>query len=310
MDSFSFGQAIGAGFRVIGRRPLAVLAWAAVYLVFVIVPALAVLRYMLPDMIAAMQQAALHAGEHTRPDPTAMMALRSRTSGLQPALWLLSVVVNTVVIGAIFRAVLEPEDSRFGYLRLSQRELWLGLTYLVVTVMMVIMAFILIFPVAIVAGVSAALAQHGAGAPAAGVAIAVVGLAGAGLIVWVMLRLSLALPMSFAQGRFLLYESWDLTRGHALKMFGVFFVLALGLLILEGVVALTIGASLLGPMRNDPAFGTHLADKIAQFVATSWPTIAGFAVLASVIGMALHAVLLAPLAEIYRELTAEGAPAA
>ena len=34
-----------------------------------------------------------------------------------------------------------------------------------------------------------------------------------------VLRLSLALPMSFAQRRFRLYESWDLTRGQAGKMF-------------------------------------------------------------------------------------------
>ena len=34
MDSFSYGRAIGAGFRVIGRHPLAVVMWAAVYLVF------------------------------------------------------------------------------------------------------------------------------------------------------------------------------------------------------------------------------------------------------------------------------------
>src|ERR1700755_1712497 len=79
MQSFSCGAAIGAGFRVIGRHPLAVLAWAAVYLIFVLAPALAVVRYVLPDVLAgvqqAAQQAAQHPGLHARPDPAALMAL-------------------------------------------------------------------------------------------------------------------------------------------------------------------------------------------------------------------------------------------
>ena len=307
MDSFSYGRAIGAGFRVIGRHPLAVVMWAAVYLVFLLLPAIAVLRSVLPDMVAAWQQAALHAGEHARPDPAAMMALRSRAYGLQPALWLLSVVVNTVVIGAIFRSVLEPEKGRFGYLRLGGQELWLGLTYLVLTVMTVIMVFILVFPVAIAAGVSAAMAQHGTGSPLMGLVVALVALGGFGVILWVLLRLSLALPMSFAQGRFLLYESWDLTRGQALKMFGVYLVLVLGLAVLELAFVLTVGTRLYQATQADPNFWSHFADRVGQFVAPAWPTIAGFAILISVIGMAVRTVTVAPLAEIYRELTARDA---
>jgi hypothetical protein len=307
MEGFSFGQAIGAGFRVMGRNPVAVLMWAAVYLVFLLLPALALLRYVLPDMISAMQQAAEHAAEHTRPDPAAMMALRSRGYGLQPALWVLSVVVNTVVIGAIFRSVLEPEKGRFGYLRLGGQELWLGLTYLVITVMTVIMVFILVFPVAIAAGIGAAMAQHGTGTPLVGLVVTLLALGGFGVILWVLLRLSLALPMSFAQGRFLLYESWDLTRGHALKMFGVYLVLVLGLAVLELIFVFTVGASVFQARHADPQFASHFAGRIAQFVATSWPTIAGFAVLISIIGMAVRTVTVAPLAEIYRELTAREA---
>jgi hypothetical protein len=309
MGSFSFGRAIGAGFGVIGRNPLAVAVWALVYLVFVIGPTFAVLRYVLPDALAmaqqAAQQAAQHPGVHARPDPVAIMALRSRTSGLQPALWVLSMIVNAIVIGAIFRAVLEPENRRFAYLRLSRQELWLGLTYLVLVVMMAIMVLVLILPIGIAAGVSAALGLKAGSGLVAGL----VSLVGIGLVVWVALRLSLALPMSFAQGRFLLYESWDLTRGQTGKMFGVYAVLILGLLALELAILIPLGMTVVRPMQHDPAFRENIAQWVSHFLRTAWPLIAGFAVVASVLGMAVRAITVAPLAEVYRELTAHEAAA-
>lgn len=307
MDSFSYGQAIGAGFRVVGRKPLAVVIWAAVYLLLAILPALAIVAFVLPQTIAAYQQMAVHVGP---PDPAQMMALRSRSFGLQPLIWLLSVVANTLVIAAIFRAVLEPQDSRWGYLRLSAQELWLGLTYLVLAVMGVIMMFVLIVPIGIGGAVLAAVGEHGGSTGGGAALLTLIGLVGAAVIAWALLRLSLALPMSFAQGRFLLYESWGLTRGHAFKMFLVFLVLWIALAVVEIGVVSAVVFHFIPLFRHGTAWDSFNAASLSETLRRFAPAIAGFAVVGSVVGMAIHAILFAPLAEIYRELTAEDAPSA
>jgi hypothetical protein len=307
MGSFSFGRAVGAGFRVIGRHPLAVLAWAAVYLVFVILPALALAAYALPALIAATKDMASHAGG---PDLAQIMAFQTGVFGWQPAVWLLSVVVTTVVTGATFRAVLEPQNSRWAYLRLSRQELWLGLTLLVLVVMAFILMFLLLIPFGIGAGMTAAIAKHGGSTGAAVLMLVLLGLVAMGVLVWLGLRLSLALPMSFAQARFLLYESWDLTRGQALRMFLVYLALAVGLWLVEVVVVILIAAWAYAHFGGAPprmfADGVAPADVFRRF----WPMIVGFAAIGSVVATAIRTIFVAPLAEIYRELTSEAGPAA
>jgi hypothetical protein len=306
MGDFSYGRAIGAGFRLIGRRPLAVLIWAAVYLVLVVAPAVAMLALVLPRMLAAVRDIGAHNGPLTAPQ---LVALQSGAFGWQPAIWLLSIVTNTVVIGAIFRAVLEPENGAWGYLRLGRQELWLGLIYLVITVMGVIMALVLLFPISIGAGVLAAIAERG-GVSGGGIALlCMLGFAGFAAIVWVLLRLSLALPLSFAQGRFLLYESWDLTRGHAVKMFLVFLALGVGLLLAEVAFGVSVGVGVLSHAVSLTSWETITPDSFNAAVRRFGPAIAAAAVAATVISMAVHAILLAPLAQIYRELTEEPAAA-
>src|SRR6185312_6765210 len=205
---------------------LAVLNWAVAYLVFVALPIFVILAHMLPDIVASYQEGLAQAARHEPPDPARLMALRARMFSYNPLIWLLSLAAQAVLMGAVFRAWLEPQDNRFGYLRLGLREVWLGLTYLVLLVMAAIMVLTLFIPIAIAVGVSAAAAPHGAGPGLPAVLLlCAIALAGGGVIVWVELRLCLALPMSFAQRRFVLYESWDLTRGLALKTFAVFLTL-------------------------------------------------------------------------------------
>jgi hypothetical protein len=310
MASFSFGGAIGAGLRVIGRHPLAVPVWAAVYIVFVALPAIAIVIHVLPDAIASIHEAAQRAGPGARPDPTRLMALRSQTFGWQPVIWLLQVITHTVVMGAVFRAVLEPQNSRWAFLRLSRQELWLGLTYLVIMVMGFIMALALAIPLAIASAVVAGVAQHGGGGSpvAAALLITLIGLAGAGAIVWALLRLSLALPMSFAQGKFPLYESWDLARGQAFKMVLVFLVLAIGVVLFEFVVVAVAGVTLIPHLKSAALSGDTGVEAAIRVIRQRTPLLVGLIVVISLVAMAIQAILIAPLAEIYRELTAKAEP--
>ena len=308
MGDFSFGAALNSGFRLIARNPLALLWWSAVFLVVVGLPVMLFVVYVLPSLIAAIQETVRNAGP---PDPFRMMELQSRMLGWQPGIWLLQIVTQTLLMGAVFRGVLEPENSRWGYLRLSRQELWLGLTYLVISVMALIMAFLLFLPLGVGIGMAAAAAEHGGGAsPVAMVVICVSLLAGMGVMLWVLLRLSLALPMSFAQARFMIYESWDLTRGQAWRMFLVYLVLAFGLLVFELIIVGTLGVSLASRVRHTAPLTAFLQDARADMLQPWIPTILGFLVAVSVIGTAIRAIFIAPLAEIYRELTATTEPKA
>jgi hypothetical protein len=302
MGDFSYGAALSSGFRLIARKPLALLWWSAAFLVLIGLPVMLFVVYVLPSIIAAIQETVRTAGP---PDPFRMMELQSRMIGWQPGIWLLQIVTQTLLMGAVFRGVLEPENSRWGYLRLSRQELWLGLTYLVISIMALIMAFLLFLPLGVGIGMAAAAAEHGGGvSPVAMVAICVSLLAGLGVMLWVLLRLSLALPMSFAQARFMIYESWDLTRGKALRMFLVYLVLALGLLAFELVVVGTLGVSLASRVRHVERLTAFLQDARTDMLQRWIPTILGFLVAVSVVGTAIRAIFIAPLAEIYRELTA------
>jgi hypothetical protein len=80
MDDFSYGQAIGAGFRVIGRRPLAVLTWAAVYLVLVVAPAVAMLAVLPPKMLGAMRDMGAHTGPPTAAQLMAALSVLSHAA--------------------------------------------------------------------------------------------------------------------------------------------------------------------------------------------------------------------------------------
>jgi hypothetical protein len=136
-----------------------------------------------------------------------------------------------------------------------------------------------------------------------------------GLVTWVLLRFALAAPMTFEDGEFRLFESWALTRGHALQLLGMVLVIFLFLLLVELVIMVLFGISMLavfGTMHFQP-------DQVMAFVQqppSAW--IGGAAALFLVLGLfwsvliaAVHAVLFAPFAAFYRMLRpAPEAPAA
>ena len=303
MADFSASQAIGAGFGVIRRHPVAVLVWTLAYLVIGVLPQLAVVWAMLPDLMASYQEIGRRAAEHGRPDMAGAMALQSRMMALQPISFLASIVSQTVLLGAIYRAVLTPEDRRFFYLRLGVRELWMGLTVLVLVVLWIIMIFCLAVPLAIGGGIAAAMAHGRDGGGLAVMFVLLLGLAGLGVIVWVMLRLSMAPPMSFARKSFTLYESWSLTAGHALKLFGVALALFVILMVLEALIFGALGGIVFGGLLTREGWRALIDATPQSIIHTLLPGLAVFLPLAALVGTALYVVMLAPFADIYRQLT-------
>ncbi len=307
MADFSFGQAIGAGFKILARRPLAVLIWAVAYIVLVAAPSVGLMAWLLPQMIASFRDAAQHAVHGVAPAPADAIAMRSNLYALQPLLWLVQVAAHAILMSAVFRAVLTPDDSKWGYLRLGAQELWLGLTNLVLTVMAAIMILTLFIPLGIGLGVGMASAQHGrTPGPASLPLLWLIAVIGVAVIVWVLVRLCLAPPMAFATRRFVLYESWRLTRGHGLKIFGVMLVLFVLVWLFE-LVTLGFGGSYLAHGAMGGGWQAAMKgppNEILQHIA---PMMAGLVAVISLVGMIIYTLIMAPLASMYQQLTGDTA---
>lgn len=300
MTTFSGTQAVGAGFRLIRREPVAFLAWTATYIVICLLPQIGMMSVMLPEWARMAQEIQL-AGTQPGSFPHAdVFQAQARMLQLQPLALLSSLVGHTLMMGAVYRAVLFPDDRRFLYLRLSARELWLGLAILVLFVLIAIVAAGMAVLVAALGGIIALSTQ----APAGLALIApLVFFLIFGVIVWLALRLSLAPPMSFSAPGFRLYESWSVTRGHGGKLFLVALAFAVMAWVAELVIlAVCMGA--LGGFAGLSALSGWVTHPHFDLGALAPSLVIGGLVL-GLFTTAFTTLVSAGWAEIYRELSAE-----
>jgi hypothetical protein len=307
MARFSVADAATAGFGVIGRKPLAVLAWGLVMFVATAAPFYLLTLFMRPDF-AMLAQIAGQQGPSNDPEVFGrLMRMQSGMMLFQLLFWMWSTAVKAVICCAVFRAVLEPEDSRFGYLRLGAREGWLTLLFLVEYVL----AYIAFFVVALLAMVIVAIVGVGAGGNSAGAMVTtgfVVGILVLVLFLWLALKLSMAAPMTFADRQFRLFESWSFTKGHVGKLLGVSLLLFVFLI---GIEVLFVGAviggvfTLGGQMSwlfEPGAVQALLREPPMEIVRKLGPAISVAGVLWVVFSTVVVTVFCAPWAASYRAL--------
>lgn len=286
MAGFGGGKAVASGFRLIRREPLAILAWAGVYLVLGLLPQVG----LWPKM-AELARASAGA-----PDSRVVAEVNAAVMAYQPVIWLFSILTYTLLYGAIFRAILQPDDRRYFYLRLGKGELWMLLS----SAALVILAGVAILVVAIPVGVLGAMGGQGAGAR--GLTL-LLGLAVFLLFFWLAMRFALTGPMAFAERRFVLFDSWRLTKGHGLKMMGVAFALFCIVVAVELVVGLAAFLAFYPTISGGEAAWAKMLGDPATLVARWAPWIVAICVLGSVLVAAFYAVLAAPWASIYRDLS-------
>ena len=302
MGEFSADRAITAGFRLIGREPAAFLVWIVAYLVIGVAPQMGAFALILPQWSRLMQEVAASAASHSTMNSAAMMRAQFGMLQLEPLIWITSLVSHTVLFAAVYRAVLFPEDRRFFYLRLGGRELWLGLVLMVLVVMAFLLMLVTMLPTGIAIGLMAAL---GRGAPGVQFLAFPLVFAVLAAVVWVLLRLSLAPPQSFAERGFRLYESWDLTRGHAGKMFLVVLAFVVMAWIAEAILAAVL-LGLAGGFADPASLWTWVRHPRFDLAALApWLVAGGLAV--GVLSVAFITLFAAGWAEIYRDLTREPA---
>lgn len=304
MAEFSITEALGVGTGLIARKPLAVLAWGLAP-VIVVVPLLLLFGGTLIAIIAAASRAGA--------DQSAIAAsILPEIGGLLLFLFLalmLLWVLGAVVTAAAYRAVLEPEQSAFGYLRFGSQELWLMAVNFVMGLVFFGVGLALAIPQGIV---NISVMNSGMGAQLT--AAAVFALIRYGITIWLWLRLSMALPMTFSLRKFQLFESWALTRGHTVQLL-TFSVLAVLILVAIEIVAFCIGVggglalaggAVAAARTNPQAFWANPRAVIAAL----GPALVLWSLLLVIMGAASTAIFRAPFAHIYRRLAGDDPAAA
>jgi hypothetical protein len=284
--SFSPGGAAAEGFRLIGTKPGAFVAWALFYIVTSAV-FMAAIYLAMPGLFQLMSQSGTDAAANQ-----AAIAAYFKDNLPQVIVGFLVLIPvlliwSAIFTAAIYRAVLRPEDKGFAYLRLGADEFRLfGLTLLIVVVLI---------GVGIVLGVVFSLLAAVLIAQKLGWVLVLLGLALFGLYVWVVTRLSLCAAQTFAEKRITLFGSWKLTGGHFWGLFGmilILFAIVVGLALVNFAVRLAFlaaGARVTG-MPDLSHVGPGLAITGAYYL---------FAALFSILQTVI---VTAPAAAAYRDL--------
>lgn len=306
MADFSVTAAVGAGFQVIGRKPLAVMVWGLL-MALSAVPALLILLWVLPEFQMAMAERAQGVAP---PSMASLARLQLKLTLLQPVMMVTNAVLYAVLSAAVYRAVLTPEDDRRFYLRFGAAELWLILLTLVVGVLFgLALVVVMIVGGGFTAALVYALKDAGAGPIALVVTVAVV--ASTWVITWLALRLSMAAPMTFAERQFRLFESWTLTRGHAGSLFGVGLILTLFCLVLitllQAVAMAGVAGALIGGGYSEEALAAFLARPVSAWLIDAAPWVVLSLATVSVVGAGVMTIWYAAWAHAYRQLRGEAA---
>jgi hypothetical protein len=227
--------ALGAGFSLIAKHPLATLVWGLVNFSLATLPSVLAMRMAGPDLIDYYRQLIANpAAASSAPIPQAVQAMQS-LEGLQ---LLGGLAAIALVFTAIQRAVLFPQQSYLFYLRLSWSELRTGLIAVVLYVLFIlaVIVAVIVLSVPLIGFLVAAgggLASHLVGVIGMSFLLVFVVIAAIG---YPFVRLTMAIPMSLAENRFRRFEAWTLTKGYGWPLFALAMLLVLGVLASEVVL--------------------------------------------------------------------------
>ncbi len=221
----------------------AILAWSVLSLAIMLLMA----ALMLP--IYQAQLATLQSGIKVAPE-------------LGVAFWLLIpllVFVGLMIGAATFRAVLLPAESRFFYLRIGMDEVrLLGLVLIIVLIAIVMEIAVTI--VAVIPGLLVSMVFGSGWGILIGVLIGLAALCG---MIWALVRLSPAAPLTILERKIIIGPAWRLSRGRFWTLFGAYFVIALVIFVIS--IAMTLAQ--MGPVMGDMF---RVTDPTAQQRVAEW----------------------------------------
>jgi len=288
--TFSATEAAFEGFRVVRHHPLAVLFWGLAYVLFYGV-IFGLFGGPLTSMMAAMM-AGFTAGQSA----AEIEGLGESSAGLLWLLMPLMLILGSVTSAAVARAVLRPSEKAFGYLRLGGDEL----RVLAVSVML----FIVILAVSVVLfGLTGVLAELAKSINAGlGVLVAVLlGCVSIGVIFWLTVRLSLAVPITVAEQRIAPFASFPLTKGKVMPLLGMA-ILAGVMSMLVSILVTVVAWPAMDAVGGETGLMAYAGRSTAEILQQAAPVVVVWVLVNALQGALQLAVLYAPFSAAYRDL--------
>ncbi|MBA3048744.1 MAG: hypothetical protein KKG54_14445 [Alphaproteobacteria bacterium] len=289
--AFSATDAAFEGFRVVRRQPMALIFWALFYLV-VMVAALAMVGGSVIGLMGAaetLEQSGATSFEDVMPVLSGYMAIFA-------VILPVSLIASAMIYAAVARAVLRPSESAFGYLRLGMDEVRVLVVSIVLTILFIVLSFVVFGIVGMVAGMSAA-----ADMPALWLVVVLLVCAAIALFIWLAVRLSLAIPITMAERRIAIFDSFAVTKGRFWPLLGMAllaFVMSIVVSLLGSLVAMPIQLATGGIEGLAGLEG----ESIPTILQAAWPAIAAWVVINAVISALQVAVVYAPFSAAYRDI--------
>jgi hypothetical protein len=302
MPRFSIAEAAFAGLGLFGRHPLAALVWAGLGVLFLAIllllfgPALA---STVTTFVSLSHAGGTHAGGAA--PAAAIFGLIGEAFGFVAILAVGSVVLGAVVTCAVYRAVINPEDSSLLYLRFGPSELWLIAVNFVLGLLISLAQTVLSIPL----GLIALFNLGGRADPAMFLIVGLGRLAIYGVVIFLYLRFSMAGPMTYRDRRFRLFESWALTRGHGWSLLGVGALLGVtlaGMYLVLTLIGFAGGAAVIGGLGLGDSLKALSGNPPSTWLETLAPIIEWALLLFWVGGAILTPVTLAPWAFIFQRI--------
>lgn len=288
--SFSATEAAFEGFRVVRRKPVVVLFWSAVYL------AVFAATFLIGGPSLARIMAMAETVQSSEPSVADMEQLGLAYSGFLAWAAPLFLLSGAVLSAAVARAVLRPEQSAWGYLRLGKDEF----RVLAVSIAMGLILGVLggagftIVSLLFAMGISSGQAILFLAALISALSVI------AGLL-WLGVRLSLAVPMTLDRGRITLFESFRATKGRFWPLLGMTLIVAIMTMVvsfLGGIVAMPVTLVSGGLERLATLDGA----PYAEILTTAWPALAAWSVVNAILSALQLAVLYAPFSAVWRDI--------
>jgi hypothetical protein len=239
----SVGSIVGGAFAVVRDRPGAVAMWGVAYVVGV---------FAIVLLCGLMVMGMMPSREMIGGDPGQMFGTVILMALIFYAAYffLLAVLMN-----AVFRSVLRPEERSFASLRVGMDELRMFGLVLLVAIASFILSFLGQLLLALIGSVLTLALGGGAIAVLVNV---VLFLAYVAAWIWLGVRLSLLYPVTFYRRRITIDGAWDLSRGQFWTLFLSYLVIfAIFLVIFGTIFWLTFGGLFaeLAAAGKDPEAG-------------------------------------------------------
>lgn len=314
--SFSATDAALEGFRIARERPMTMLIWAAASLLVSLGSSIGMVM-----LFGGFMNELITMNQTPSGDPAQAIAMMGQLGMFYLFILPVALLIFSVFATAVYRAVLKPGESAFGYLRLGAAELRMAVVMVVLFLLSLVVTFAAVIVVAIVGGVFGAVFSMGGDGGVGGMF-----LIGALIIVLyiVMIFISLAFwtrfsfagPMTFVEGRIRIFESWGATKGNFWRLFGCY-ILAGILGIVVSLLGGAISLALMMALGGGGASGAEGFLALIEGMQADYTTLASFftpAILANLVVSSLfsaltYAIFLAPPAVAYRDIVGRNSPA-